>query len=121
MQICVVYIREAHALDSAWPMATMDGAVMEEPRTLVERTDHASHCMGKLDLAPIPALVDDMDDTANRLYEAWPDRLILIDREGRIAYRSPPGPFGFDVEQLERAIEQELRRELAHAAGGESA
>jgi type I thyroxine 5'-deiodinase len=91
-------------------MATPDGAVMEEPRTLAERTDHAGHCMGTLDLAPIPALVDDMEDTANRLYEAWPDRLILVDRNGRVAYRSAPGPFGFDVEELDRAIERELAR-----------
>ena len=104
----MVYIREAHAVDSAWPMATADGTVMEEPRTLAERESHANHCMGALDLAPIPALVDDMDDAANRAYEAWPDRLILIDRAGRVAFRSAPGPFGFDVAQLERAIEQEL-------------
>jgi type I thyroxine 5'-deiodinase len=64
--------------------------------------------MGTLDLAPIPALVDDMDDHANRLYEAWPDRLVLVDRSGRVAYRSGPGPFGFDVDGFERAIEREL-------------
>jgi type I thyroxine 5'-deiodinase len=89
-------------------MATPDGAVMEEPRSLVEREEHAGHCMGTLDLAPIPALVDDMDDHANRLYEAWPDRLVLVDRSGRVAYRSGPGPFGFDVDGFERAIEREL-------------
>jgi hypothetical protein len=94
-----------------WPMATPDGAVMEEPRTLAEREDHASHCMGTLDLAPMTALVDDMEDTANRLYEAWPDRLILVDRNGRVAYRSGPGPFGFDVDEFERAIERELTAE----------
>jgi len=104
----VVYIREAHAVDSAWPMATPDGSVMEEPRTLAEREEHASHCMGALDLSPMPALVDDLEDTANRRYEAWPDRLILIDRDGRVAYRSGPGPFGFDVDAFEQAIQREL-------------
>jgi hypothetical protein len=109
----VVYIREAHAVDSAWPMATPDGTVMEEPRTLAEREGHARHCLAALDLAPIPALVDDLDDTANRLYEAWPDRLILIDREGRVAFRSAPGPFGFDVKAFAAAIERELRETAA--------
>jgi len=104
----VVYIREAHAVDSVWPMATPDGTVMEEPRTLAEREQHASHCMSSLDLSPMPALVDDLADDANRCYDAWPDRLILIDRDGRVAYRSAPGPFGFDVEAFERAIAQEL-------------
>lgn len=115
MRIYVVYIREAHAVDSPWPMATPDGAVMEEPRTLAEREDHAGHCMGTLDLAPMAALVDDMEDTANRRYEAWPDRLILVDRQGRVAFRSAPGPFGFDVAAFERAIE----RELAPGTGAE--
>ena len=115
----MVYIREAHAVDSVWPMATVDGAVMEEPRTLAEREEHASHCMGTLDLAPIPALVDDMDDSANRLYEAWPDRLVLVDREGRVAYRSGPGPFGFDVDRFERAIEHELSSGADEARAGE--
>jgi len=115
----VVYIREAHAVDSAWPMATPDGAVMEEPRTLAEREEHASHCMGTLDLAPLAALVDDMDDSANRLYEAWPDRLVLVDREGRVAYRSGPGPFGFDVDGFERAIERELSSGADGARAGE--
>lgn len=103
-----MYIREAHAFDSPWPMGTCDGTVMLEPRTLAERKGNAQHCMGALALAPIPGLVDGLEDEANRAYEAWPDRLILIDREGRVAYRSGPGPFGFDVDEFEKAIEREL-------------
>jgi len=105
---CVVYIREAHALDSPWPMGTEDGTVMFEPRNLAERQENAHHCMSALSLAPIPGVVDDLDDGANRAYEAWPDRLIVIDREGRVAYRSGPGPFGFDVDAFEQAIDTEL-------------
>lgn len=89
-------------------MGTCDGSVMFEPRNLAERQDHAHHCMSALSLAPIPGVVDDLDDGANRAYEAWPDRLILIDREGRVAYRSAPGPFGFDVEAFGKAIEEEV-------------
>jgi len=104
----VVYIREAHALDSPWPIGTCDSTVMFEPRNLAERQDRAQHCMSALSLAPIPGVVDDLDDAANRAYEAWPDRLILIDRDGRVAYRSAPGPFGFDVDAFEEAIGAEV-------------
>jgi type I thyroxine 5'-deiodinase len=49
-----------------------------------------------------------LGDGAERAYEAWPDRLVLVDREGRVAYRSGPGPFGFKPEELADAIRREL-------------
>ena len=91
-------------------MGTLDGKVVEETQTLEERQAAASHCMSALELDPIAALVDDMADAANLAYEAWPDRLFLIDVEGRVAFRSPPGPFGFEPDELEAAIESELAR-----------
>jgi hypothetical protein len=48
-----------------------------------------------------------MEGTVDRAYEAWPDRLLLVDREGRVAYRSGPGPFGFEPDDLEEAIDLE--------------
>ena len=73
-----------------------------------ERQDVAAVCMTKLALEPMPALVDDMQDTANTLYEAWPDRLYLIGRDGRISYRGGPGPMGLLPDELAAAIEKEL-------------
>ncbi len=94
-------------------MATPDGTVVEEPQTLGERSDCAKHCMRALDLAPMVAVVDDLGDAANLAYEAWPDRLLLVDRAGRVAFRSPPGPYGFQPDELEKAIVAELARERA--------
>jgi hypothetical protein len=79
-------------------------AVVEEPETFDERLSVAGTCMTKLALEPIPALVDGMDDAVNRAYEAWPDRLFLVDARGRVAYRGAPGPFGFSPEELADAI-----------------
>ncbi len=64
--------------------------------------------MAKLALQSIPALVDDMDDTANEAYAGWPDRLYLIGRDGKVAYHGGRGPFGFLPEELADAIETEL-------------
>jgi type I thyroxine 5'-deiodinase len=97
-------------------MPTPDGTVFEDPLTEEERAAHCSHCVRALELDPIPAVFDDLDDGANRAYEAWPDRLFLIDRAGRIAFRSPPGPFGFETDELSKAIVEELRREREQAA-----
>jgi hypothetical protein len=60
--------------------------------------------MSKLDLAGIPALVDELDDAVSIAYAAWPDRLYLVDIDGRIAYHGGRGPFGFDPDGLEEAI-----------------
>ncbi len=108
MQFLVVYIREAHAVNSVWPMTDPDLPVIEEPLSLAERCEVAAACVSQLALAPMPAVVDDMQDSVNRAYEAWPDRLVLVDGDGRVAYRSAPGPFGFEPDQLEDAIRQEL-------------
>ncbi len=108
MQFFVVYIREAHALDSLLPKGGGEDPVVEDPRTLAERQVLAETCLSKLALEAIPALVDTLDDAANRAYDAWPDRLYLIGRDGRVRYQGGPGPDGFAPEELEAAIQAEL-------------
>jgi type I thyroxine 5'-deiodinase len=56
-------------------------------------------------------LVDSIENTTEAAYTAWPDRLYVIDVDGRIAYKSDAGPFGFRTEQLSRALEQLVGRE----------
>jgi type I thyroxine 5'-deiodinase len=51
-----------------------------------------------------PALIDGIDNTVERLYTAWPDRLYLIGRDGRVRYKSGPGPYGFHTDELEAAL-----------------
>ncbi len=56
----------------------------------------------------MPVLVDNMDDLVSEAYDAWPDRLYLVGKDGRIAYHGGRGPFGFDPDELEEAIRDEL-------------
>ena len=108
----MVYIREAHAIDSRSPMSVEQGMpLVEDPVTLAERAQVAAVCMTKLELEPMPALVDDLDDTANNGYSAWPDRLYLIGRDGKVAFKGGRGPFGFTPDDLEDAIRAELGAE----------
>ncbi|MFT7484500.1 MAG: hypothetical protein ACI9F9_000340 [Candidatus Paceibacteria bacterium] len=116
VQFYVVYIREAHALDSAVPLGgnidrTFGGGMnplMEDPVTFAERQSAAATCATKLALEPMPMLVDDMLDTANNAFYAWPERLYLIGADGKVAYTGEPGPGGFDPDGLEKAINAEL-------------
>jgi type I thyroxine 5'-deiodinase len=40
----------------------------------------------------------------SRAYLATPDRLYVVDRDGRIAYRGGPGPFGFNPREMEQTL-----------------
>ncbi len=64
-------------------------------------------CVVKLGIT-FPAVIDTFDNAAERAYTGWPDRLYVVDRDGQIAYKSPPGPFGFHpggvADTLERLV-----------------
>lgn len=100
-----VYIREAHPADSNWADAKLGVA---DPTTLRERGKVASKCVASLALT-LPMVVDDMQDTANQLYCGWPERIYVIERGGKIAYKGGLGPFGFDPAEAEKALTQLLK------------
>ncbi len=57
----------------------------------------------------IPCLVDDLQNTAQKAYAGWPDRLYVIDKDGTVAYRGEPGPRGFKPDDAEAALKSLLR------------
>jgi iodothyronine deiodinase-like protein len=104
----VVYIQEAHPTD-LWQMSSnvRDGVLFASPRTSGERAETAGTCVRKLAIE-IPALVDGIDNRTERAYTGWPDRLYVIGADGRVRYKSGPGPFGFATAELEQSLEQLL-------------
>lgn len=78
-----------------------------DPRSLEERQGVASECASSLRLS-IPFLVDDMKDTANRKYAAWPDRLYVVGASGRVIYKGGRGPWGFRPEEARKALDLAL-------------
>ena len=105
VEFYLVYIREAHALDS--PVPNLQGPLLQDPVSFSERSSTATQCTADLNL-PMPAVVDGMDDAVNRSYQGHPDRLYLVGRDGMIRYAGERGPRGFDPDAWEQAIEQEL-------------
>lgn len=99
-----MYIQEAHASD-VWQMESnvAQHIVIASPRSAEERVAVADSCVRNLHIA-IPALMDDFRNTTEQAYTGWPDRLYAIDRDGRVAYKSGPGPFGFHPRGLETAL-----------------
>lgn len=91
----VVYIREAHPRDGwAVPPNVHSGISIPDPRTYAERVKVAENACTALRIS-IPCLVDDMSDSVNKAYSAWPDRLYVIDSQGKLAVAGGHGPFGF--------------------------
>lgn len=79
------------------------GINFAQPKTTAERTRIAVQCCESLKMA-LPMLVDDIDDTVGRAYSGFPERLYLIDREGRIAYKGGRGPYGYKPRELEQTL-----------------
>jgi alkylhydroperoxidase family enzyme len=52
----------------------------------------------------MPLLVDDMKDRVGHAYSGMPDRLYVIDRDGRVAYKAGRGPFGFKPGEMEQSL-----------------
>ena len=105
----VVYISEAHALDGASPNTMRNAPLVEEPITFEERYAVAGTCMASLALKRLPAVVDGMDNATNIHYQAQPDRIYLVGKDGKIAYAGGRGPRGFNPFELEQAIRKELQ------------
>ncbi len=61
-------------------------------------------------------LVDTIDDTVGARYSGMPSRLYLIDREGKVAYKSGRGPFGFKPAELEQSLVLLLQDDAASRA-----
>ena len=99
-----VYIMEAHPSD-VWQMQSniRDNVVFASPKNEEERSAVAGSCVRKLGIK-FPAVVDGFDNTVERAYSGWPDRIYLIGADGKVAYKSRPGPFGFHPEELQAAL-----------------
>ena len=82
-----------------------DNVVFASPKTFDERGTVAESCVRNLHI-DIPAVLDDFQNSTEAAYTGWPDRLYVIDRDGRVAYKSQPGPFGFHPEEMERYLKQ---------------
>ena len=103
-----VYIKEAHPEDE-WqaPINVRQGVVFRQPRTFEERLKLAQTFVDKMQVTT-PTLVDSMDNKANVCYAALPERIYVIQTDGRVVFKSGVGPQGFKTDELREFLEQEL-------------
>ncbi|MCE9529056.1 MAG: deiodinase family protein [Planctomycetales bacterium] len=100
----MVYVREAHPTDG-WKMESNRrvGVEVAQPKTFEERAAVATQCRALLK-PTMPVLVDEINDPVGSAYSGMPARMYVIDLDGRVAYKSGRGPFGFKSGEMEQAL-----------------
>ncbi len=106
----MVYILEAHPSD-VWQMESnlRDRVVFASPRNEDDRGFVAGACVRKLGIK-FPAVLDEFDNSTERAYTGWPDRIYLLDSQRRVVFKSRPGPFGFKSDELKAALQRLVGR-----------
>jgi hypothetical protein len=97
-----VYIREAHP-DSV--LSLRDASGQEKLTPVPQHTEFSSRssvaaaCQRTWELQ-MPIAVDGIDNSAGQAYAGWPNRMVVVGTDGRIAFASPGAPGGTNAEQL---------------------
>ena len=103
-----MYISEAHP-DDEWQMDVNkeEQVVFKQPTTFAERQALATVLVDRLKYR-LPLAVDGIDNAAEKAYAAWPERIYVIGRDGRIVYKGGMGPFGFKPDEAEKRLAEHL-------------
>jgi hypothetical protein len=56
----------------------------------------------------MPVLLDEMENAVSIAFAAWPERLVVVASDGRIADPGNPGPWGFDPNAAEAVLAARL-------------
>jgi len=90
----IIYINEAHAADSSWPVPYAETLGLYEHQDIGDRCVSAEKMLEDEGVT-IPTLIDNMDNSVNKTYNAWPDRVYVVKPDGTLAVAADQGPHGF--------------------------
>ena len=110
VEFLLVYIREAHPTDGKQVARNVqDGIEISAAANYNQKEEYASSCVRNLGIR-FTTVVDNMDAQVELNYMGWPDRMYVVGKDGRIAWKGDPGPQGFQPAIFEAAIHAELKR-----------
>ena len=90
----LVYISEAHAVDDRRPVPYAVEKNISEHTTYGERCEVASLLI-KDEKLTIPSIIDKMDNKVAEDYDAHPNRVFLIQKDGLLGVAAGLGPRGW--------------------------
>jgi iodothyronine deiodinase-like protein len=77
--------------------------VFNQPKTFEERKAAAKILVERLH-CNLPLAIDSMDNRAETIFSAWPERIYILAPGGRVIYKGGMGPFGFHPEEAEKVL-----------------
>ncbi len=100
-----MYVQEAHPTNGRQSDSNVtEGVLFRQHQSFDEREEVAQTCSLDLHIT-LPVLVEEMDNVIDEAYGAAPERLYLIDADGRVAYHGGAGPHFVDLDEWEQALE----------------
>ena len=109
-EFLLVYIREAHGAGS-WQSTVnqREGIDLADAATFEQKRGYAASCVRKLKI-PYAAAVDRLDDGTEKAYIAWPSRVYLVDKQGKVAFNTVLDELNFDASRLDSALQSAITR-----------
>ena len=90
----LVYIGEAHAADSDWPVPYAKEKEINIHKNYGDRSEVARRLVKDKNLT-IPTIIENMDDKSEKAYNAMPNRVFLVRKDGRLGVAAKQGPRGW--------------------------
>ena len=105
VEFFVVYVQEAHPTDGWQTDSNVEeGVLFRQHQSYEERESVAQSCSIDLNIG-LPIVIEEMDNAIDEAYGAAPERLYLVDVDGKVAYHGGAGPHFFDLDEWEQAIQ----------------
>ena len=104
VEFFVVYVQEAHPTDGWQTDSNVEQSVLfRQHRSYDERESVAQSCSIDLHIG-LPIIIEEMNNAVDEAYGAAPERLYLVDVDGKVAYHGGAGPHFFNLDEWEQAI-----------------
>ncbi len=94
-----IYIEEAHARDEWWLPDSAGGKTGITNHTCMEDRLVAARRFVKDHDFPIETVCDSFDNEVNDRFDAWPERLYIVQR-GVVVYQGGYGPFDYKLAEV---------------------
>ena len=131
IEFLVVYVQEAHPSDGRQTDSNIEeGVIFRQHQSYQERSEVAATCSLDLNMT-LPVLVEEMDNNIDEAYSSAPERLYLVDVEGKVESvkealaneDSETSVIAAATEELQTALQAvgQAVYEATQAAGGEEA